>query len=330
MRPAARNVVVAFALGLCSIAAWSQVRVIPAEFRNDRVFLVARSNGQPVLTFFTDTGGGWNAISSSAASRLGLGTIGSIENEEGNGPPRYSLVAFPAVVMDAGLPPPKIDRSMKGGLVVVEDLQSFGDGFLGSGWFADRVWEIDYVAKSFKLLSGIDLRDASHRVPLGFHHGADGKRDLDFPRVSVTIDGEAIDMLLDTGASAKLTATSAARFNLPIATEIGTGFIVKSIFDKWVAKHPDWSVIPAADGTSNAPMIEVPTVTIAGLAAGPVWFTQRRDKDLHDFMSPMMDKTIEGALGGSALKYFRMTLDYPAAVAYFELPGSGSGATPAR
>jgi hypothetical protein len=328
MRRAARNVVVAFALGLCSLAAASQVRALSAEFRNDRVFLVARSNGQPVLTFFTDTGGGWSAISTSAATRLGLGQIGSIENEEGSGPPRYSLVGFPAVLEDIGAPQPRKDPWLKGGLVVIDDRLLFADGVLGSRWFADHVWEIDYVAKSFKLLSGVGAKDASHRVPLEFRRGSDGKRDLDFPRVTVAIDGESIDMLLDTGATAKLTSTSAARFNLPIETQVATGFIVKTIFDKWVAKHPDWSVIPAADGTSNAPMIEVPTVTIAGLTAGPVWFTQRRDKDLHDFMSPMMDKTIEGALGGSALKYFRMTLDYPAAVAYFELPGSD--ATPAR
>jgi hypothetical protein len=35
-------------------------------------------------------------------------------------------------------------------------------------------------------------------------------------------------------------------------------------------------------------------------------------------MSQWMDKKIEGALGGNGLCHFRVTVDYPNAVAYFE------------
>ena len=67
-------------------------------------------------------------------------------------------------------------------------------------------------------------------------------------------------------------------------------------------------------------MIEVPVITVAGLTAGPVWFTVRADKNFHEYMSQWMDRRIEGALGGSALRYYRVTVDYPNRRATFETP----------
>ena len=67
-------------------------------------------------------------------------------------------------------------------------------------------------------------------------------------------------------------------------------------------------------------MIEVPSISIGGHAVGPVWFTVRPDRNFHQFMSRWMDRRIEGAVGGSAFRYFRITLDYPNAVAEFEKP----------
>ena len=63
-------------------------------------------------------------------------------------------------------------------------------------------------------------------------------------------------------------------------------------------------------------MIEVPLVKIAPVTVGPVWFSARPDATFHDFMSQMMDKKIEGALGGSALRYLDIVIDYPGAKAW--------------
>jgi hypothetical protein len=38
------------------------------------------------------------------------------------------------------------------------------------------------------------------------------------------------------------------------------------------------------------------------------------------YMSQWMDRRVEGALGGSALAFFRVTVDFPDAVAVFERP----------
>lgn len=77
------------------------------------------------------------------------------------------------------------------------------------------------------------------------------KNALNFPRVPVTIDGETLDLLFDTGAAS---------------------FIAASAFEKWRAKHPNWRVIERAENGSGEAMIEVPQVTIAGYTArrGPV------------------------------------------------------------
>lgn len=136
------------------------------------------------------------------------------------------------------------------------------------------------------------------------------------------VDGETLDLLFDTGATTNLSpeAVQALDDNRPAAR--ATCFIAAVHFEKWRKQHPDWRGIEKADiiGNGREPMIEVPLVSIAGHKVGPVWFTRREDKNFHEFMSQWTDKQVEGALGGNALHRFRITVDYPNAVAHFELP----------
>ena len=93
--------------------------------------------------------------------------------------------------------------------------------------------------------------------------------------------------------------------------QVATSFIVASIFDEWVKSNPEWLVIEDACDFSHQPMIRVPYVRIGNKTVGPVWFTRRADSSFHQFMSSMMDRRIDGALGGSALQYLRLIVDYP-------------------
>ena len=77
-------------------------------------------------------------------------------------------------------------------------------------------------------------------------------------------------------------------------------------------------MIEHADSTLDMPMIEVPIVSIAGKRVRPVWFTMRPDRNLHELMSQWMDVRVDAALGGSALRRFRVTVDHPRALARFE------------
>jgi len=135
----------------------------------------------------------------------------------------------------------------------------------------------------------------------------------------VTARGDTLLLLLDTGASVVL--TDAAIKALHEGSEPrarGTSFISQSVFERWRRQYPAWRVIEHADSTLDMPMIQVPWLRVGGQTVGPVWFTMRPDRNFHESMSQWMDRRVDGALGGSALRYLRVTLDYPRAVATFE------------
>lgn len=140
------------------------------------------------------------------------------------------------------------------------------------------------------------------------------------------MDGEVLDFLFDTGATGQLTDAALNIVDDENEAIRGASFITQTMYDKWRARHPEWRIIEKADRYGvdqpkrfgNGAMIQVPYVEIAGIKSGPVWFTTRPDSNFHDYMSQWMDKRVEGALGGSALKYFSIIIDYPNSTAYFK------------
>jgi hypothetical protein len=300
----------ALAAGLANASAHAQP--VPAQFVHDQVWLVPKVDGQEIR-FFTDTGGGFNAISSDVAGWLGLAT----ESIEADGRPMM-LAPFPDFDKGHGLPAaPK--HFMQGRLAVVDADQFLaeGDGFLGGRWFADGVWAFDYPAGTLARLEA--YAGPGTPVPLGFQTNAAGQRTMHFPSMDITVDGEVLPVLLDTGATATLSESSGPVFGLPAGTAVGTSFIEREVFERWVANHPDWRVVEGGDriGDKALRLIEVPAVTIAGHTVGPVWFAERPPGAFQKYMASMMDRPTWGAIGGSGLKYFRMVIDYPAAKAWF-------------
>ena len=63
-------------------------------------------------------------------------------------------------------------------------------------------------------------------------------------------------------------------------------------------------------------MIEVPESNSAARMSGRYGSPGGRT-EFHKYMSGIMDKQVEGAIGGNALRHFVMTVDYPRATAYF-------------
>ncbi len=310
--------------GLLAVAALAQTprapTAMPVLYDADRFFVQPVTTDGRRLTFYTDSGGGL-FIWRDAAESLGL-TITKVGESEN----ALDVAALPAFRPNASIPPPQ-DRDGK--LPVLprppksprfSSSISEGDGLLGQEWFAGHVWTFDYPGQRLLLREAGDLPkgSAAHRVELGFKRDEKGERLLDFPRIRAEIDGKAFDLLLDTGATVNLSEAAAAALKDAGPRVRATSFIVASTFDDWKKRHPDWRVIPQADEPQKESMIEVPIVKVAGYEVGPVWFTRRADKNFHEFMSQFMDRTVEGALGGNALKTFRMTVDYPGSAAYFE------------
>jgi hypothetical protein len=311
------------AVVLACLVASVAAQDLPAQFEHDRIHLTVTAPDRSSVRFYTDSGGGWNAIGKTAFERLRLRAVGQVDGPGG----KLDVVEFPAWVAHAGVPVPAADEPwLEGRLAVVPDQEMLGDdGFLGTRWFAGRVWKIDYPRQSFSVLPKFTPAAEDRPLALGFPTDENGKRELDFPRVEIVVDGKPIDVLLDTGATATLTEASAAAFQLKPGTRIGTSFVGKSIFEEWRKVHPSWRVVEAADTLMGHvfPMIEVPEVSLAGVRFGPVWFTLRPDANF-ERMSDSMDKQIHGAIGGSGLKYLRIVLDHPGAMAYVQKPVGGS------
>lgn len=315
----------AFALSSFEVLA---AEILPAQFEHNRVFVSATApDGEEVL-FYTDTGGGFNAVTESVTAGYSLAHRGSVESENGE----LELVHFPAFLEESGIPSPAPDRWLDGNLAVVSSERLEADGLLGSRWFAGKIWVFDYPGEKLSRLSTLDLPADFEEIPLGFRADDAGVRDLNFPRVTIQIDGEPLDVLLDTGATALLTESSAAEYGLSPGTRVGTSYIVRSKYERWRARHPDWKVVMDGEAVTGhaMPMIEVPEVTIGRISVGPVWFSVRPDETFLNWMSQMVDKEIVGAVGGSMLQYLRMVVDYPAAKAYFQFPADEKSSEPSK
>lgn len=283
---------------------------VPADFIHDQIWVTPSLGGEK-LRFFTDTGGGWNAIAAPAVERLGLVSTSA-----------DSLDSVPWPKFDEGATIPQPSTHFLDGRLAVAPQQKIGsgDGFLGGRWFADGVWKFDYPAKTLHRLDDFRPEYAKfQRASLGFQTNATGVRTMHFPSIDVVIDGETLPMLYDSGATATTTAASAPEFGVEPGTEIGTSFIERSVFQRWIAANPGWRTIEKADqkGEQLRRMIEVPAMTVAGYNFGPVWFAEQPDGAFQSYMAGMMDRPTLGALGGSALKYCVVVLDYPGAAAYF-------------
>jgi hypothetical protein len=290
--------------------------VLPVRYDEHRFYVQPVTAEGVRLNFFTDTGGGL-FLFSDVVEKLKL-TLTKTELAEGTS----EIVALPKFKQNATIPTP-LGNNERLFIVPAKDRSALSQdwsGMLGQKWFADRAWTFDYIHRQLLLRSSGDLpkQAEEHKVTLGFQRNALGKRKNHFPRIEVAINGEKIDLLFDTGASTQLSEMALTTLNDKRPAIRATSFIAASIFEKWHTQHPEWRVIEKAEQGSKEAMIEVPEITVAGYTVGPIWFTRRADKNFHEYMSQWMDKRVEGALGGNALRFFRITVDYPLAVALFE------------
>lgn len=276
--------------------------------------------GGQSLSLFTDTGGGLE-IFPSTIKRPNL-KVRKIEMD-GQITDAASLPSFapgnsiPAVATPGGLLPVAAEDNGPGTFIVHGH-----DGLLGQAWFRGRTWTFDYPEHRLLLRAPGDLPPHTPRqvIPLGFQTNAAGVRQTNYPRLQVQVAGMTLDLLFDTGASTQLEPKARQAIHDGRPAVRATSFIVASVFDRWHHQHPNWRIVEHAEEGTGEAMIEVPQVQVAGDIIGPVWFTRRPDPNFHEFMSQFMDKQIDGALGGNALRHFCITVDYPKAIAVFERP----------
>lgn len=189
------------------------------------------------------------------------------------------------------------------------------DGNLGAGYLPHFTWTFDYPGKALWLEDhtwkpGADMR----KVALGFMEDSAGAKSTGFPRVTLTIAGQSLDFLLDTGATAKPTPAGLEASGIETMRGIGvTSYITTSVLERWHREHPTWRLVDNGDALMGGMrIIEVPFVEIAGWAIGPIWFTERPDRAFGlRGISQWMDTEVVGAAGANLWQHFVMTLDYP-------------------
>lgn len=301
---------------------------LPARYDHDRLVLTPTTADGEQLEFFTDSGGGMDQLSSAAVARLRLPAervdMPDLVQELGDAAKDTRSVAMPAFATGKGIPPV---QATDGRLLVFPDAMvkqqwlpgmTVHDGFLGSRWFADRVWTWDYPGgRFFHEPDAYRPEAGAVAVPLAFRTDDAGKRVFSMPRMTVSVDGRDLPVLLDTGASTMLTPAALQDVGGGGSAERATSMVTDDVFLAWRKAHPQWRVVERAQAGTGSDMIEVPQVRIAGHVVGPVWFTRRPNASFHDMMSSMMDQRVEGAVGGNVFRHFVMTVDYPNAVAYF-------------
>lgn len=189
--------------------------------------------------------------------------------------------------------------------------------FLGQFFFINKSWTFDYLKEELWVNTPIpeDKSKDNNIQSLGFRKNWKGDKKFGHPRMKITIDNELIDVLFDTGAIIMPKEDVDAGFKGKSA--VGGSFIAKSIFEKWASKNPDWKIIRQGE-IHGTDLIEVPEVTVGDLTAGPVWFATRPDEVWSEWMASSMDKVVKGAIGGSFLKYFKVTIDYNSELIQFE------------
>ena len=297
---------------VASKVAYAHELVLPTRLVADRWFLeTTLANGAPIRLFLDSAGGAY--LDRSAVMRLKLPIIATKDDD---GEPMEG-VTFPKFA-DPQIPVPEVDPYP---VTAEEDDLDDGDGMLGGTWFAGKTFAFDYANGRMTLRAPGDLPNvaAQHRIPMGLARDNNGKPISPYGRIQMVVDGETIDMLFDTGATTALTPAAVTALG-GRNRQRATSFITQNVFDRWHKRHPEWRMIEKADAIkgSDLPMIEVPKIAIAGYEVGPVWFTWRPDSAFHEFMAQWMDKPSEGALGGSALHFFRVTVDWITGAATFE------------
>ena len=295
--------------------------LLPSHFIDGaRFYIKIATTNSDTLLAFGDTGGGFTAIFPDAVAKAGLNDILKTINL-GNRSIQY--IRFDDLVGDNSIPhmEPTSYLPITESVFLAPDMEMLGDEgsamlqavqqdiFLGQHFFMGKAWTFDYLQQKIWVNTPIEKNDLKNKniQSIGFKNDENGKKLYGHPSMKVLIDGDTLDMLFDTGASFFLSDSGKIRMNTTKSSLAGS-FIAKSVYNKWISKHPTWKIFKSTD--TNADVIEVPEITIGNYTAGPVLFSVRPDEAWSKNMITSMDKVVKGAIGGSALKYFTVKIDY--------------------
>ena len=278
------------------------------EFKNDLIYIEIPS-GLDTLTFFTDTGGG-RFVFPEITTPTELNIDSTFDSNGWS-----ESIVLGDFFEERNIPSPFGPMPIYRGEKFRSD---FNAGLLGSFWFGKRKWEIDYENDKLSILDSVNwsLVKEENTIDLGFQKDSADQFTTYFPSIKIVVGYDTIPVLFDSGAT--ITFSDEAIDSIGSEKTIAGSFIIASIFDKWRTEHPGWKYLKNGDQSVGEDVIEVPQVKIGNHTVGPVWFARRNDSNFTEWMSKWMDRTIEGAIGGSCFKHFEsVIIDYPNEKALF-------------
>jgi hypothetical protein len=280
---------------------------LPVSLEGNAIVFTPRLAGGAPMRILLDSGG-YDLIEPGAVARLALATtpmkLGTADR---------ATVAFPPFRSDAAIPVPATRWLVARPNVFTGTFALDLDATLGASWFLDHTVTVDYPHRTAALPDAAPA--GATRVPLVVAQSPPlpGLPPEALALVDVTVAGETLTMLLDTGATARIGAALRAR--MPDAAPVRQiCFADAAVVARWHAAHPDWDYaatgaqVPEDDGLRTAPMIRVPAVTVAGRPSPPTWFLARPDDNFAQ-LSRRLQRTVAGDLGGDALRAWRVTFD---------------------
>jgi len=304
--------------------------------RGQRFYIKIVAPKGDTLLAVGDSGGGTSMILPGTIDRLRLQNKVKGALYKGVMPVKY--IPFSEVVNDHHIPPPVSLRNMiirrffsrvtepvlfvpplDGELKFMMESIRF-DIFLGQNFFMGKAWTFDYIHQQIWVNTPLPASEAGkpNVQKIGFKKNGNNENVFGHGSMQIEVNGEVIDVLFDTGASMPLTEAGKKALHTNEKTIAGS-FIARSIFDKWRKEHPDWKYYEKADRLGGgSDVIEVPVIKIGGYEVGPVLFAKRPDEAWSENMISTMDKVVKGAIGGSALQYFKVTVDYNSELIKFE------------
>lgn len=268
------------------------VASVPLVVRNNRIYasfdVPAPSGARVPVTFQIDTGGGAVIIARRTADRLGL-KLRPVTSES---PRAYVPIELDAVyVAGVRIPAGTV-------MTTVADTDRYSPpaasaAFMPGSFLGDHAVTYDYLRGALSL-DGPPLDEAVN-LPVQIHPQSG------FPRIELTIGGQAYGFLLDTGASFTM--------------------LSRTVVDALRANHPDWPYRDGAYGPANmiggpetgGGMLRTRGVRWGEIALGDVDVVTRNPGTFEGYMSTRTAGPIVGALGGNVLRSVAARLDYPRA-----------------
>lgn len=262
---------------------------LPCQFEHGLITLLVPQPCQDTLRFYLDTGG------IDALYRSGQRKRCSPPSSERDQPNTIaSCFRANGIPWPTGL---ELQRS--------RERDPGWDGMLGRGWFGTGRWRFDLGAKKLAAVTNDPMPNAE-TVTLGKRPSAVAGSAGSLLRIPVLISGDTVHLLFDTGA----------RMIDDRGVPHATSFISDSLFNRWHARFPEWTVLPAMDHSlrRSADQIIVPELTIGTRTIGPVVFTLREKQNFEVLSRHFMDRPVVGALGANALVQLgAFIVDYPTA-----------------